>query len=202
MRYVSSKGMAVVCGVALQLLLAATAFPQASDLTQLSGLVTDPSDAVVAGARATVTHQGTGAERTSVTNASGYYTVQALPSGLYTISVEAPGFKKFQTQDNKLDPGIPARVDVRLEVGAVTEVVQVTATANPAPSRGGNTGQADWFPADEVLDAERPKPYMAGVAEAGRHLSIHPQFRRFQLHTSGGRLQHQWLKDGGQCHHP
>ncbi len=141
MKHVYSKCATVLYAIGLSVFFITGAFPQASDLTQLSGLVTDPSDAVMTGARVTVTHQGTGAERTSVTNASGYYTVLALPSGLYTISVEAPEFKKFQTQDNKLDPGIPARVDLKLEVGAVTEVVQVTAAATPLQAEGATLGK-------------------------------------------------------------
>ena len=65
-----------------------------SDLGSISGFVKDPSGASVPNAKVTVKNQS-GLERTATTNESGYYTVTNIPPGLYTLTAEAAGFKKF-----------------------------------------------------------------------------------------------------------
>jgi hypothetical protein len=60
----------------------------------LQGTVTDPSGAVVAGANVTVTNDATGVSHSTVTSASGFYRVAALPPGSYTVNVESTGFQK------------------------------------------------------------------------------------------------------------
>src|SRR5437660_4163633 len=99
-----------------------------SDLGTISGFVKDPSGATVPNAKVTVRNQ-TGIDRSISTNESGYYTVTNIPAGLYSLSVEAPGFEKYQSTGNKLDPSGHLSVDVALTVGASTETVQVTANA-------------------------------------------------------------------------
>jgi Carboxypeptidase regulatory-like domain/TonB-dependent Receptor Plug Domain len=103
------------------------AFAQ-SDLGTISGFVKDPSGATVPNAKVTVRNQ-TGIDRSISTNESGFYTVTNIPAGLYSLSVEAPGFEKYQSTGNKLDPSGHLSVDVALTVGASTETVQVTANA-------------------------------------------------------------------------
>ncbi len=103
------------------------AFAQ-SDLGTISGFVKDPSGATVPNAKVTVRNQ-TGIDRGVSTNESGFYTVTNIPAGLYSLSAEAPGFEKYQSSGNKLDPSGHLSVDVALTVGASTETVQVTANA-------------------------------------------------------------------------
>jgi hypothetical protein len=105
-----------------------------SDLGSINGFVKDPTGATVPNASVTVKNEATGAERKVITNDSGYYTITNIPAGLYTITVEAPGFKKFDTTHNKLDPNAVLAVDTNLTVGAATESVEVTATATPLQS--------------------------------------------------------------------
>src|SRR5205085_2517100 len=100
-----------------------------SDLGSISGFVKDPSGGVIPKAQVTVKNEATGSDRVTSTNESGYYTVTNIPPGLYTISADAPGFKKYSTSNNKLDPSAALAVDVALTVGAATETVEVTATA-------------------------------------------------------------------------
>src|SRR6266700_965569 len=97
-----------------------------SDLGTISGFIKDPSGATVPNAKVTV-RNNTAVERQAVTNESGYYTITNLPPGLYTLSLEAPGFQKYQSTDNKLDPSGHLSIDVTLSVGASTQIVQVTA---------------------------------------------------------------------------
>ncbi len=98
-----------------------------SDLGTIAGFIKDPSGATVPNAKVTV-RNNTAVERQVVTNESGYYTITNLPPGLYTLSAEAPGFQKFQSMDNKLDPSGHLSIDVTVSVGAATQIVQVTAS--------------------------------------------------------------------------
>jgi hypothetical protein len=96
-----------------------------SDLGTISGFVKDPSGAIVPSAKVTVRNQ-TGIERAVTTNDSGFYTITNIPAGFYALSVEAPGFQKYQSTDNKLDPSGHLSIDVALTVGSATQTVQVT----------------------------------------------------------------------------
>jgi len=98
-----------------------------SDLGTISGFIKDPSGATVPNAKVTV-RNNTAVERQVVTNDSGYYTITNLPPGLYTLSAEAPGFQKFQSTDNKLDPSGHLSIDVTVSVGAASQTVEVTAS--------------------------------------------------------------------------
>src|SRR5436190_13547422 len=114
--------------LALILIVCATlAFGQ-SDLGSISGFVKDPSGATIPNAKVTVTNQ-TGLQRTATTNESGYYTITNIPPGLYAVIVEASGFKKYESTNNKLDSSASLGLDALLTVGAATETVEVSATA-------------------------------------------------------------------------
>jgi Carboxypeptidase regulatory-like domain len=100
-----------------------------SDTTSVSGSVKDSSGAVVANASVIVTNEATGVKRGAQTNAAGNFVVNALLPGLYMVSIEVPGFKRFEEVHRKLDPNVPATVAVSLQVGAQAESVTVTAAA-------------------------------------------------------------------------
>jgi hypothetical protein len=87
---------------------------------RILGLVTDPSGAVVAGANVTVTDVQRGAKRTLVTDTSGQYVAPNLPPGLYTVRVEATGFKSAERPNIQLEVAKDVSVDVALETGEVT----------------------------------------------------------------------------------
>src|SRR5216684_8126914 len=93
-----------------------------SDLGTISGFVKDPSGATVANAKVLV-HNQTGIQREATTNESGFYTVTNLPPGLYTITVQAPGFQKYQSNDNKLEPSGHLGIDMQLTVGSASQTV-------------------------------------------------------------------------------
>lgn len=122
----SSRTTLLVC-LALFSLLSVTLFAQ-SDLGSITGFVKDPTGATVPNAKVTVRNQS-GLERQATTNESGYYAITSVPPGFYTISVEASGFKKFETRNAKLDTASSLAFDANLTVGAATETVEVTASA-------------------------------------------------------------------------
>jgi hypothetical protein len=110
------------------LLISSACLTGQSDLGSISGFVKDPSGATVPGAKVVVNNR-TGIERQTTTNESGYYTITNIPPGLYNLSVEAAGFKKFESTANKLDPSSNLALDAVLTVGATNETVEVTASA-------------------------------------------------------------------------
>ena len=100
-----------------------------SDLGRISGFVRDPSGATVPNAKVTVRSNNGGVERQTTTNESGYYVITNVPPGLYTMTVEAAGFQKVESKDNKLDPTGDLVIDASLVVGAANQTVEVSASA-------------------------------------------------------------------------
>src|SRR6266571_2067454 len=100
-----------------------------SDLGKISGFVKDPSGATVPNAKITVRSNNGGVERQAATNESGYYVITNVPAGLYTMTVEASGFQKFESKDNKLDPAADLVIDASLTVGVASQTVEVSAAA-------------------------------------------------------------------------
>jgi hypothetical protein len=98
-----------------------------SDNAAISGVVKDPSGAVVSNAKVSVRNENTSFERQTTTNETGFFTVPNISPGYYSVTVEASGFKKASRTRNKLDAGLPLAVNFELAVGAVTEVVNVEA---------------------------------------------------------------------------
>jgi len=94
------------------------------------GLAHDSSGAVVVGAKVTVTNVQTNVASKTITNGQGEYNIGHLIPGVYTVTVEAPGFKTAVESNIKLDITQVIRVDVVLVPGAVSEVVEVS-TAEP-----------------------------------------------------------------------
>ncbi|HKN60602.1 MAG TPA: carboxypeptidase regulatory-like domain-containing protein [Candidatus Acidoferrales bacterium] len=98
----------------------------AQDTGQLTGTVHDSSGGVLPGARVEVSNKSTGLDRSTVTNSSGDYLVAGLPQSKYDISVTAKGFKEYVAHGVVLDASQKLRVDVILEVGTVTETINVS----------------------------------------------------------------------------
>jgi hypothetical protein len=132
--------------VLLTCVFAATAFGQTTTGT-ISGTITDPSGAVVAGATITVTNPATGAERSVTSNEQGAFDVPALQPGKYTITVDAKGFKKAVSRDIIVTVTQTASVTIPLEIGSASETVTVSAsqevinTSSPSVTNIINTRQ-------------------------------------------------------------
>src|ERR1043166_5805225 len=91
----------------------------------IRGTVTDSTGAVVADASVNASNNATGAKATTLTNAQGIYSFPVLNVGAYTVSAELRGFKTAVRQGVELQVNQTARIDLVLEVGAVTERVVV-----------------------------------------------------------------------------
>src|SRR5260370_878463 len=117
--------LAPVCAL---LYSAVAVFAQNSN-GRISGTITDTSGAVVPGASVKVTNRDTRLNWKAVTDNGGYYPVTSLPRGTYHVAGEATGMRRGpQNGDDLPHPG-PATAHFKLEVGAVTETVTVTAVA-------------------------------------------------------------------------
>lgn len=93
------------------------------------GNVTDSSNAAVPGATVRITHQETNQSRQSVTNEVGGYNFPTLPGGSYDVAVSKEGFQTFTRRHVVVSISSVVRVDATLQVGAVTESIQVAAQA-------------------------------------------------------------------------
>ncbi len=112
-----------------------------SDTSAINGLVRDTSAGAVPGAKVTARNEATGLERSTQSNESGNFTFASMPAGMYTVAVEATGFKRYQRTGNKLDANLPLAVDVTLEVGALTETVDVVANATRIQTETATVGR-------------------------------------------------------------
>jgi hypothetical protein len=128
-------------GILSGLILAtAGAFAQ-SYLGGVRGLVQDPAKATIATAKVTLTNEGTNVARSGLTNAAGEFVFSQLDPGTYTLSAEAPGFRKVERHGIVVATQEFLTIDLKLEVGAVTESVQVTEEIPPLESSNASQGQ-------------------------------------------------------------
>ena len=95
----------------------------------ITGTITDPSGAAVAGATVTATSQERGQTYTGTTNESGLYRIAQLPVGSYAIKVEKAGFALASVPPFVLTLNQVARIDVGMKVGKASETVEVTGAA-------------------------------------------------------------------------
>ena len=104
---------------------------------RISGAVTDSSGAVVADAKVTLVNDATQERREVKTDKSGFFAEEEVPVGTYTLIAEKPGFKTVTKKGNVLHAGARLTVDLGLQVGTVTEVVEVTAAAEAVNTTSG-----------------------------------------------------------------
>jgi hypothetical protein len=87
------------------------------------GFVTDPGGAAIVGAKVTAENEATGLTRTVVTSSSGEYVIGLLPVGRYTLTFEAPNFRRRAIKEVVLELDQKAKINATLEIGQITEVV-------------------------------------------------------------------------------
>ncbi|HXT71260.1 MAG TPA: carboxypeptidase regulatory-like domain-containing protein [Vicinamibacterales bacterium] len=104
---------------------ASIAFAQGSTKTTLSGVVTDTSGGVIPGATVTIKNTGTGVVTTVVTSSAGAFDAPALNPGIYSVTVVLNGFKTAVLTEVELLSGVARAVKVTLEVGALSQSVEV-----------------------------------------------------------------------------
>lgn len=116
--------------LAVLLLTGRDAAAQTQAITaSLSGTITDPAGSAVNGAKITLTSSDRGIVRTATTGDTGLYTFTLLSSAIYSLQVEASGFKRFKQEGITLGAGQNVEQNVTLVIGALTESIEVTSQA-------------------------------------------------------------------------
>jgi hypothetical protein len=167
--------------------------------SRLTGLVSDTSGAVVVGAKVTVRNTATGVVTEATTNETGNYQFPFLAPGSYEVTCEQTGFKKFVRQGVVLDTGSTRTVDIALELGAITETVQVSGSAPLLDSETSSVGQL--IERASVFNMPLESRRTAGLvrllgAVTFKQENAGEQIPLFSM--AGGRSQNQmWQLDGG-----
>src|SRR5262249_17941678 len=130
------RKQAQICAVLLTLLVAPVAWAQGGTST-VRGIIRDQAQAVIPGAKVTLTNTGTTVARESQTNESGLYVFPAVTPGPYRISVEFPGLQKFEG-NLQVQTSQDASVDIAMQVATgvttvdVKDVTPMTQTDSPS----------------------------------------------------------------------
>jgi hypothetical protein len=126
-RYVSCARFLVL---ALLLTLSSSpAFAQASSASTLSGTVVDADGGVIPGATVVVKNNATGVTVEGVSNSTGQFSFPGLNAGTYTVTVSLTGFKTYVANEVRLISSTPASITAKLEVGQLTDVIEVKASS-------------------------------------------------------------------------
>jgi len=125
--YLSKHLGSVVCLLTLWVF---GATPLSAQITQsIQGLVTDSSGAIIAGAKVTITNEGMGVAQSAQTNETGNYTFPTVLVGNYDIKCEMQGFKTESVKNLRVETGAQVRQNFQMQVGELTETVEVSAAA-------------------------------------------------------------------------
>jgi hypothetical protein len=114
---------------------------QFSDTGTVVGRVTDATGAVVVGATATLTDTSTSTSHTTVTNDSGRYTFVNVKPGIYNLSIAKTGFATTRSEHQEVKVGTTLTVDLGLQIGGATTVVEVTAAGTELQTTDATVGQ-------------------------------------------------------------
>src|SRR5215510_2553114 len=128
-------------GIVVLLLASTTSLLFAQATAQISGTVRDQSGAVLPGVEITATQSETGISRSTISNETGSYVLPNLPVGPYRLEVSLPGFHTFVQSGIVLQVNGSPVVNPILEVGQVTEQVEVQANAALVETRSQGVGQ-------------------------------------------------------------
>jgi len=115
---------------------------RAQDATgKIAGDVMDPTGAIIAGAKVTVTNIATQISKQVTTDKDGFYQVSQLPIGLYEVAAEATGFTRLVVQPkNSLEINQTLRVDLKLEVGNAKDTITVESGASAVETENSTMG--------------------------------------------------------------
>ncbi len=163
---------------------------------QVNGRVIDPSGAAVPGVQITIRNVATGTERESVTNDVGLYTIPLLQPGTYDISLLFPGFKPISQKGITLAVDQKAELNFTLEVGGVTEQVEVRASVSHLNTVEASQGQV----IDNQRIVEMPlngRQYIDLALMSGGAVQSTPGSRIGGFSSGGQRVsQNNYLMDG------
>lgn len=152
-------------GALIVILMCALPAQAQFDSAQISGVVQDSAGAVIPGVSVTAINEGTREERQTFSNEQGVYVFPGLQIATYTISAELAGFKRFVKTGNELSASVNVRLNVVLEVGEISQTIEVQATTNEVVAESAVIGRS--VGAREIAE----------IPLAGRNVALVGQFR-------------------------
>jgi hypothetical protein len=164
-------------------------------LGEITGRVSDPSGAGVPGANLTLVNTSTNAIRQAVTSDDGFYDFPSVPPGVYTLRTEHSGFKTATSTSVTVQVQQSVRLDFTLEVGQITESVQVEAAADLLQSENATVGTV----VDSKIITEAPlngREYLNLVAMTPNVSNFAPPAGQAQSRQGGDRAN-QSISAGG-----
>ena len=169
----------------LSLLFLASVGTFAQQTGSLSGTVTDPTAGAVPTATVTATHMSTGLKTTTVSTDAGVYVFASLPVGVYDLTVEKSGFKKLNRKNIEISVAQRVALNLQLEVGNVSESVEVTAQGPLLETETSEKGQSFSNKMMSTLPL-----FTGGIRSAAAFVTYMPgvnSFREVSVSGSGGR---------------
>src|SRR5260370_24637332 len=198
--------------LAMAILSASHAYAQVAGAT-LSGTITDPSGAAIAGAKISITNKATGAARDITTDAAGFYSAPNLLPGPYEVAASANGFSTTKESDLTLTVGAQQALNLSLKIGDASQTVVVTEAASLVQTTNSTISSQvdskeivelplngrDWAslatlsPGVNLIETQMP--FENGALRGNRGFGS-------QLTISGGRpTQNNYRLDRGSIHH-
>ena len=176
--------------------LAAVGAVFAQSSATITGIVTDPTKANLVGAMVTLSNEATGVADKSSANNQGEYTFPLLQPGSYRLTVTAQGFKLYARGGIVLESARVTRIDVAMELGAVSEAVEVKGSTPLLESESSAVGQ--FIEHKTVVDMPLTGRRVGELlALEGNSIYISGDVIRPRAAVAGGRSdQQQWLIDG------
>ena len=195
MRVRALRVMLYVC------ILAIWAVPaHAQAIGSIFGKVTDPSGAVLPGVTVTVTGTGLQQPLVAVTSESGTYQFPSVPLGTYSVTFELTNFKKALRQNIVITSGFNAGVDVKLELGQMSEEVTITAASPVVDTKKTSTGATFTSDVLQKIPTSRD-PWqiinMAPGVQAGLNVGGSASGQQVSLQARGTSANVQWNLEGG-----
>lgn len=200
-----TRALLAACSIAA-LLLPVGARAQGERAT-VTGTVMDPSGTIIVGAALRIRNVATNVATTTKTNSAGIYYLPALPPGQYELRVEHPGFRPSVISDIPLGVGLTATFNVTLELGAVSEAVEVQATAVQLESQSTALGKILQTRTISELPLLGRSPMqlvsvIPGVQPPGGQ-TVAGSGETYEVKMSGGmQTQNGVLTDGGESRGP
>ncbi|HUS05757.1 MAG TPA: carboxypeptidase-like regulatory domain-containing protein, partial [Bryobacteraceae bacterium] len=194
------------CQLFACLLFAVSWIPQASaqqSLGSIAGKVTDPQGRSIPAAAVTVTNTETNSARHAVTDETGYYEVSLLNPGVYSVAAEAPGFKKALRGGLTLNVASRLDLDLQLQIGQATEIVEVTSEAPLLETSKASGGRVIDNHQIMQLPFSDMNPFALATLAAGMQWTGQPEYRRpfdnggtSSFNTAGGVGSNEYTIDG------
>ncbi len=169
-------------------LLVGTALFAQSFHGALRGQITDSAGAAIAEAMVTLTEEATGLTRSSISSSTGEFNFPSLNPGVYTLQVTAPGFKKFERKTIDVPTQAAVTVDARMQVGDVSETVNVTEEVPLLETANASTGQV--VDRQKLIDLPNlgRNPFMLSKLSPNVVQAGNPKFNRMQDQSGSSQI--------------